>query len=359
MNKYRTLVAPGCLLTLFFVASCGSEQDASTTAGTAPADTQVESEHGDLPAGFAPVGQHRNRALEAWIADIEGDDRFKRFKALVAVGEMEQAGLPAVPAINKVLADTTIDGGIQRKAIAALGRIGGEEAVQGLDASIRGADQIIGLLAADALGAMGSWAVDRIIPYLSSTNPAVRERGVRALKNVLHTDGKVTRMEAAVIPLANAVTDSNSAVRQEALGVLSELGERAVAATPVIIEKLRTEENYDQRKLLMVMIGMFGPTAAEAAPMLREDLDRGDIQLRLFAALTLAKIGFVDEGLGPILELLEHDDEQLRLAAVDGLRRIGPPAIGAVDALKEARKGADDSMHMMVEHALKAIRGES
>lgn len=357
MNMHRNLAAQGCLLTVLLLASCGDPENGTPKSTVEPGEN-TSGAGGEIPNGFAPVNRHRNRDLTQWIEDIEGEDRFKRYRAIVAVGEMEEFGVPAVPAVSKCLADPSMDEGVKRKAIGALGRIGGEEAIRGLDPSMTGGDAILGVLAADALGAMGSSAVDSIVPYLSSLDANVRERGVRALKGVLHTDGKVAKMEASVVPLAHALADNSESVRREALGVLSELGPRALAASPVIIEKLRTETHEEQRKLLMVMLGLFGPVASDVAPILREDLENGSDELRLFAALTLAKVGFVDEGVPPLIEFLQHENPLLRQAAADAFNRIGPPAQAAIEPLKQAKKGANDALHLLVERALKSIRGE-
>ena len=361
MNKHKALKAPGVLVGIvglsgiFLMQSCGEEKAPKPT----PEEIQADAEKAFNETNPFPMDRHRGRSVADWIADIESEDRFKRFKAIVSVGEMEEDGALAVSAITRCLNDPESDGGIKRKSIAALGRISGAEAVAGLDSTMRGSDQTLGVLAADALGAMGSWAVDSILPYLNSSDPQVRGRAVRALRSVLNTDGKVTKMEAAVVPLAQALGDKDQVVRDIALGVLSELGPRAHSAAPVIVESLRVEEDREQKKLLMLMVGMFGPVAGDAVGLLRAELRGDDEDLQLFAALALARIGQVDEGVGKLIQFLEDDDPQKRLAAADGLRRIGPPAIEAIEPLKQARKNASDSLHQMVDHALKSIRGQS
>ncbi len=352
-NMHHHVTVAGCLLTLFLVASCGQEEVVPTPpepeVSVLPTDTEPE----------YPMDRHRGRSLKEWIDEIDGDDRFKAFKAIVAVGEMEQDGVLAIPSISRRLHDKESDGGLKRKAIAALGRIGGPEAIAALDSSMAGTDEILGVLAADALGAMGSSAVDSILPYLKSANGSVRHRAARALKGVLSTDGTVTKMEQAVVPLAHALGDSEQNVRATALDVLSELGPRAVSATPVIIEQLELATDREHRKLLMVMVSTFGPSAGDAVQVLRKNLKDEDAQIRLFAGLGLAKIGLVDEGVDVLLEFLEGEDEQLQIAAADALRRVGPAASAAVEPLKQARKSASETMHLMIEQALKAIRGRS
>ena len=70
-------------------------------------------------------------------------------------------------------------------------------------------------------------------------------------------------------------------------------------------------------------------------------------------------MGAVDEGVGKLIEFLDASQpKELRLAATDALRRIGPPAEAALPALKAAKKGADDAMHLMVEQATKSIKGQ-
>jgi len=351
MTKHLEFALLGCLLSLWIAPSCSDDSDPIPTATE---NAQVEPASGDEID--YPMDWHRNRNVKEWIDDIEGDDRFKCYKAIVAVGEMEEKGVLAVPAITRCLHDENSDGGIKRKAIGALGRIGGKEALASLDGCMQGTDAVLGVLAADAMGAMGSWAVDMIIPYLSSPKAVVRERGARALRGVLATDGTVTQMEAAVVPLARALSDSNARVREEAFGVLSELGPSAISAAPILIEKLKIEENREQRKLLMVMIGMYGTASVEAVPYLRESLNEDDKQIQIFAALALARVGEVDEGLEPLMALLSDPDTQIRLTAVDALRRLGPLAIAAVEPLKQAKKNANDALHLMIEQALKAVR---
>ena len=354
MNTTPFRVRLSAFLTLLALAACQPESQTVIPAENA---TDENSAPVELIPSF-PVDRYRGRGVDDWINDIETGDKFKKFRAIVALGEMERDAQMAVPVIEKVLDDPESEQGLQTKALAALGRIGGRRACAALGPFMTGEDEILGVLASDAFGRMGSSAVDAILPYLNSPDARVRLRGTRALRGVLHTDGKMTRMEAAVVPLAHALADENLDVQGSALEVLSELGSRATAATPVIIERLKMETRNESKKILMVMIGGFGSGAVEAVDVLRENMADEDEQVQLFAALSLARVGQVDEGVGSLIEFLKSSEFQVRLAAADALRRIGPPAQAAIEPLKQARKNAQDTMHIMIEQALKAIREE-
>lgn len=354
-NRILLVFATGLLLT--FCMACPAAEET-----TNPEQQNVDSGNPDVTVeemvpGF-PVDRFRGKGLEEWIAEIESGDRFKCFKALVAVGEMEQDAELAVPAIQKVLADPESDQQLKSKAISALGRIGGDRAMVALRPDMIGTHDVLGILAADAYGQMGSESVEAVLPFLESENSTIRFRGVRALRGALQTEGKLARLDAAVVPLAHCLSDEDERVQADALEVLSELGARAAAAKPVIIERLKRETRAGTKKILMVMIGSYGPDSIDALDVLRENLEDEDRQVQLFAALAVCRVGQLDEGLPYLIAMLESDDYQIRLGAADALRRLGPAAKAAVEPLKQARKGADEPMHVMIEQALKSIREE-
>lgn len=303
-------------------------------------------------------GERRGRSLEEWLVDINGDDRFKTFKAINVVGEMGRDAVSAVPAIRKRLYDDS-DVGVKKQAVRALGRIGGDEGRDAMVPALSSPDSVLGVIVADAIGNLGSESIPVLVEHLTHENADVRERAGRGLKAVLHTDREQTDADAMAVPVARSLGDPDTRVRDWAVTLLGELGPRAASAAPIVLDKLRSEESLERRRVLYLIVGMFREAGAEAIPDLQAAEDDPDPQVRLFAALSLAHVGAVDEGVGKLVAFLDASQpKDLRLAAADGLRRLGPPAVAALPALKEAKKGADDAMHLMIEQATKSIKGQ-
>jgi uncharacterized protein (TIGR02996 family) len=96
-----------------------------------------------------------------------------------------------------------------------------------------------------------------------------------------------------------------------------------------------------------------GPGLQDPIPKLIATLKsrRGVMKVRAVAAAIGAPF------VGPLVELLEHEHPVVRLQAVQCLRRIGPPAAGAVPALMEALKDANFDVRTQAGNAIKDIDG--
>jgi hypothetical protein len=179
---------------------------------------------------------YRGRPLSHYLAQFNdrGAER-DRTRALEAIGEFGADGAAAIPALNRALADQSVE--IRAAAVRSLAQIGGENpagipllihALADLDSRIRG-------LAGLALKAIGPKA-----------SPAVPK-------------------------LAAALRDPVEFVRVAAADALGAIGPGASAAAPLLAERLadRSEGRFVFRSSMQAL-GRMGPRASAALPALRE-----------------------------------------------------------------------------------------
>jgi HEAT repeat protein len=82
------------------------------------------------------------------------------------------------------------------------------------------------------------------------------------------------------------------------------------------------------------------PARPPTARLLSDAVTDSAIAVRLVAAETLVTFGPADQGLGVLVEALEHPQESVRIAAIAALQRLGP---AARPAEADIRKATTDS----------------
>jgi HEAT repeat protein len=196
------------------------------------------------------------------------------------------------------------------------------------------------------------------------------------------------KQERDVVPalLAAALTDKQEEARQAAEAALTRLGlsrEKAIQlcagqlgdsvhaetalrhggalAVPGLLQALKKADAKTRAKAFRTL-GSLGEVAAAAAPEVARALHDRDPELRLAAAKSLWNITRKPEGVVPALVgLLEskgtHQDEDARRqflqTVIEALRRIGPPAQGAIAALTKKTR---DHNRLVAESAVSALR---
>ena len=105
-------------------------------------------------------------------------------------------------------------------------------------------------------------------------------------------------------------------------------------AVAQIIKALR--EDWQMRNQAAVALGLIGPEARAAVPLLIDALQDEDKYLRGHAATTLGQLGRPAGSAVPALaKALGDDDEDVRANAATALGRIGPCAASARTGEKE------------------------
>ncbi len=128
-------------------------------------------------------------------------------------------------------------------------------------------------------------------------------------------------------------------VRYAAARALGPVGADSDKAVPALLAMLKDEPTRAGRFAVAGALGTFGPAAASAVHILREELradgsseDRGWV-----AAEAIGKIG--GPGAVPALvEALQNKDDQVRTAAIQWLAKRGAGDAAVIEALKKAQK---------------------
>lgn len=126
---------------------------------------------------------------------------------------------------------------------------------------------------------------------------------------------------AAVPYLINALKDSDADVRCRTADALGEIGRAAAAGVAALIAGLK-DQNWDVRVCAASALGKIGPLAV---PALIAALKDQDAHVRAGAAWALGEIGPKAFAAVPLLiKLLKDPDEDVRGEAADALGKIDP-----------------------------------
>ncbi len=140
--------------------------------------------------------------------------------------------------------------------------------------------------------------------------------------------------EYAVPALRRLIVDGDALVRSYACVALVRMGPRAAAAVPDLIEIGRNPgESNDLRETAILALGQIGPPASPAFPMLQKVLRETlcpQLRQEVFSALAALD---TPEAVAALIDMLEHGDQQERLAILDGFSAQGAKAKSAAAAL--------------------------
>lgn len=287
-----------------FLFEDGDEPAVETTSVTVPTETAAvpvitPSARKETPASdFAPETPAASVAVDFVALCPEASDQLKGLlqvmnsqdvsqikPALHKLGEMADAALPALPAVNAAL--THSDAYVRIHAALALWRIdeNTEDTVPVFVAELRNADAGVRSFAATAL-AMGP------------------------------------QDDAVIAPLRSALSDANPYVRLHAAETLYQYPEQQAAASQVILTHL-TDKEANVRWLATFILGELLPKSEVAVTALTKALQDQDNRIRAGAAFALGGLGQEAEPALPELKKLTSDKQpEVRKAAEEAVRDI-------------------------------------
>jgi HEAT repeat protein len=241
-----------------------------------------------------------------------------------------------------------------------------------------------------------------IAPRLSDRSEEVKHIAIGQLKKLAH-DIDITSHLAAICQI---VRDADRFSATIACEVIGQLGSRAHAAVPSLLDALNSKDAYiviaaaealwrverrvdvalphlamlfpEHGETVCDVITQIGPAAAPligqviaalesdewdlqwaaaaAAELLRAQLHSSRPGLAAWSAIALAKITGDEMTVPMLVKLLEQvDRDELRYQAAVALEAIGPRALAAVPALNTLRDDPDDQIRTAVEAALSAV----
>ncbi len=266
----------------------------------------------------ALAGFNTGRAYAAISGALDDEDASVRGAALKALTGPQAAEF--VTEIAPLLQDE--DDTNRLFAVLALEGLGPEavEALPALISALEDSDRTVRQWAASAIGSIGHPS-DEALAALTRTLTTDEERVVRA--NCARALGSL-RDPRAIEALIQALDDDADLVRRSAASAIGYIGYPLDEAIAALVKTLTTDEERDVRASCADALGNLGdPRALEA-----------------------------------LIQALD-DDENVRLAAVDALRKLGSDASPAIPLLIEAMRDADRLFAVRVADALRSITGES
>jgi hypothetical protein len=312
-----------------------SDAYASMTTDDDPLPELIRGLRSELPAdrlrsakNLGRLGWLAREALPALIEVLDDPDAKVRESAAHAIGLM---GPDALPTLVVMLSHT--DKYVRRKSVWAMGKLGplAIPALADLCAALKDADPRTGSGAAQALGNMGIDGAD------------------------------------AVPPLAEAMRGTNIVLCRLAAKALSQIGTPAVAT---LIAHLQHSDPFVRGESALA-IGWMGATGRSAVPFLA-NIVRGPRTLTTrtppFNPSPLARIN--QHGLDPDHVSSESPtptetpcptndagtpEETCRIYAAQALGRIGPPAVAALNDLREVFRTGPEALRRAAEQSIRQI----
>ncbi|MHC4398818.1 MAG: HEAT repeat domain-containing protein [Planctomycetota bacterium] len=180
-------------------------------------------------------------------------------------------------------------------------------------------------------------AVPALIGALESPDRAVRAGAANTLRSMGWA------AEGAVAPLGEALKDEDGQVRQAARGALQEIAAQCQRAVPAAVELLVTHQEKASLVAQPIDSWWLGHVVAPGAiPGLIELLSHEDPDVRVVAANGLGALGpRAKAAVGPLSKALSDEVPAVRAAGADALGEIGPRAKQAVPALIQALEDED------------------
>lgn len=305
---------------------------------------------------------HRRDAERAAVAlgEALGDEDLSvRFWSVIALQKL--AGVRAITPLTlrpltQGLKDE--DYSVRREAAGILCSLGpkAEPVVRILSEFVRGDNPEAAFLAAKVLGSIGPRA-RTAIPALNKalTNPKSVIRLVCASAVALHKLNAPPADQKRAVQILIMLLKDREGLPGYAADSLGEIGPRARAGVPALVEALKTGDESLRRDAARGL-GKIGPEARAAVPALLDALESDDTSLRGDAARALAEIAPAE---AEVVRALAELARRGNCEAIEALARIGAPAKGAVAAIFEALKGKSGHVRMNAAQALAEIGPEA
>ncbi len=206
----------------------------------------------------------------------------------------------------------------------------------------------------DAISDYGLAAIPELNRALKHKKAAIRASAAKAIGTIAFQDSSVD----AVMPLLEALADSDGKVREEAafaIGYIHRLPEKSVPALTVALR----DTNPDVRSAAAWSLQYFNAKSAPAVPALIANLAKHDDASNTVNAL--AAIGPAAKSAVPALlrEFKATKDKRYRSQIAEALGNIGPAAKAAIPALVDAIQGGPDETDSSMIDALGQIGPEA
>ncbi|MBI2827314.1 MAG: hypothetical protein HYX69_21790 [Planctomycetia bacterium] len=214
-------------------------------------------------------------------------------------------------------------------------------------------------------------APDGSYGLVKSEPPAAARAGASAKRETEPSAAQIQaeRTTELIVPdLVRLLEHRDREIRSRAVSALRLLGTRAKPALPLIMPWLQSDDSGRWAQAIG-LVQLIGPDAAEAVPAIAELLNKHGVELERNTAKMAISALFLDpaaakQAVPGLIAIVEKQDGELRVAAIQALGTIGPAAADAIPALEklssqgDKREVGEVTAHQAAE-ALKRIRGET
>ncbi len=289
-------------------------------------------------AVFAVMAQADD--LESLVTKLASDEARARSEACYQLGKLGKDGEPAVEKIAMLLARDK-NPNVRLMAAQALGDIAiqvegspGENPrflVGVLRKALADTDARVRLQAAQSLGNFGKNAdpASEALAMVATSDgdPKVRRTAIATLGTIGHHGGPESGK--ALPYLKKALSDPDPEIRRLTAYVLSRFGEASRPLIPKLMETLREGPDRAQKEAARTL-GTYGPAAIAAVPVLFDKLKQeSHLSLRSEAAESIIRIDptRADEVATILVAGTRSNDSGVRFFALDGLlQAVAEPA---------------------------------
>ncbi len=291
---------------------------------------------------------------ETTLSEIQSSDAAVRKRGCEAAASLDPLPENFVPALIRAAGGG--DGESRGMCIAALIHAGaaGKDAIPLLVAATRDSSSYVRLVAADALGTIGSKtgareALPAILPLMSDSDDMVRRFAAGAIQQF----GPEAR--EAIPLLRKALSDSSADVRGSAARALKSMSSDAAQAIPELVVALR-DTREDVRQTAAEALGSVGLSGHDAVPALLRSFHDLSTYVRQSAIEAVMEIAPESpDVVAGLVESLKDEDHTVRGRAIMALESIGPKAAPAVPALIGILSGREIYLRVWAADALAAI----
>lgn len=294
------------------------------------------------------------KSVDTWRRGLTHREAAQRRSAAFALGRMGSEAREAVPELaRRVQGDP--DAGVRDMAAAALGDIVRDLKGNAEDVWKKGGGVLVQVLkddpdervrrsAAYALGAFGPpgvGAVRFLTAALKDEKTSVRQNAAWALGQI--GEGASESVDA----LCELLHDKDALVRRDAAGAFASMGKAAEAAGTPLIEMLKSEaDNVVKKTALDSLAHIAGPKQADSAGDLDPLLESQEPEIRLGAAIVLARIGgeAATRALPVLQRALKDSDTHTQELVTAALANLGPDAKPAMQDLADVLTNKQNSV---------------
>jgi HEAT repeat protein len=321
-----------------------------------------------IPAAAQQEPTFLNKTAREWRQELQSADVKKQRHAAFALGKLGSAASGAVPDLIRKLGDGSPH--VREAAAFALGNIARDSAAVREDPALLAAlqdalghpDAMVRRSAVYALGCLG----DKAAPALKHLSAALKDADPAVRQNVAWALGKL-KSKDVVLPLQKALRDGDPHVRRDAAVSIVELSDDAIRTVQEDlvsacdqIKGVRPEIMAEVRKpALRALARTVGTKDGAIAPRLMPLLPSEDVEVRMAAALILAKIGGPHaKPAVPVLHsiLKSKADPASRAQAAATLGDIGKDAADAIPDLIAALSDADPQVRRLAAVGLAGMK---